>query len=323
MTSAGIPDSIRDYIYLDTDRARSIYSQLKGGLMESFMKGNATSESSTENVDSRKQSVEQNVLLGTKYEATHVLHDFLFSAIEADLVEAIIDIKSLEVVSKLQPGDYYRVRGIGQIDDTKRFLRILKDFNTLHSYISMAANLPDMQKEIWDIEHRIDIELLSKRDLEKLQKKVISLKPPAIFRKGHQGVPDLTSEMITLWLDLLYPSIFEIKLLPDFSDNLIFRSIVDTEYLRENPSLTFAKHSSRTQAKWTLVGQVSAVYSPKDLDSDEEDADPSDEISENMRDAFENVFSSLKAMEEHLLISASHTTVVTTPLAIYQETRIN
>lgn len=56
MTSAGIPDSIRDYIYLDTDRARSIYSQLKGGLMESFMKGNATSESSTENVDSRRQS---------------------------------------------------------------------------------------------------------------------------------------------------------------------------------------------------------------------------------------------------------------------------
>lgn len=160
MTSAGIPDSIRDYIYLDTDRARSIYSQLKGGLMESFMKGNATSESSTENVDSRKQSVEQNVLLGTKYEATHVLHDFLFSAIEADLVEAIIDIKSLEVVSKLQPGDYYRVRGIGQIDDTKRFLRILKDFNTLHSYISMAANLPDMQKKRSGI---LNIELTSSR----------------------------------------------------------------------------------------------------------------------------------------------------------------
>lgn len=38
MTSAGIPDSIRDYIYLDTGRARSIYSQLKGGVMESYMK---------------------------------------------------------------------------------------------------------------------------------------------------------------------------------------------------------------------------------------------------------------------------------------------
>lgn len=158
--------------------------------------------------------------MGTKYEATHVLHDFLFSAIEADLVDAIIDIQSPDVADNLQPGDYYRVQGIAQIDDTERFLRILKDFNTLHSYISMATNLADMQSEIWDIQHRIDIELLSKRDLEKLQKKVISLKPPAIFRKAHQGVPDLTSEMITLWLDLLYPGIFEIKLLPDFSESL-------------------------------------------------------------------------------------------------------
>lgn len=112
MTNNGNTESIRDYIYLDTDRARSIYSQLKGGLMESFLKGNETAEGSTESVDSRKQSVEQNVLLGTKYEATHVLHDFLFSAIEADLVEAIVDIRSSEVVCNLRPGDYIRVRGI-------------------------------------------------------------------------------------------------------------------------------------------------------------------------------------------------------------------
>ena len=39
MSQTRIPESIRDYIYLDTDRARSIYSQLKGGLMESFMQG--------------------------------------------------------------------------------------------------------------------------------------------------------------------------------------------------------------------------------------------------------------------------------------------
>lgn len=320
MTSAGMPDSIRDYIYLDTERARSIYSQLKGGLMESFLKGNATSEGSTESKEDRKQSVEQNVLLGTKYETTHVLHDFLFTAIEADLVESIVNVQSSDAVRDLQPGDYIRVRGIAQIDDTERFLRILKDFNRLHSFISMATKLPNMQSEIWDIEHRVDFELLSKRDLERLQKKILSLKPPAVFRKAHQGVPDLTSEMITLWLDLLYPGIFEIKVLPDFSDDLVFRSIIDTEYLRENPSLTYAKHSSRTQANWTLVGQVTAVYSPEELGSEE---DSGDQTSENMRDAFENVFGSIKPMEEHILVSASRTTVVTTPLAIYQETRIN
>lgn len=187
----------------------------------------------------------------------------------------------------------------------------------------MATDLPNMQSEIWDIEHRVDFESLSKRDLEKLQKKVLSLKPPAIFRKAHLGVPDLTSEMITLWLDLLYPEILEIKVVPDFTDNLIFRSIIDTEYLRENPSLTYAKHSSRTQASWTLVGQATAIYSPQELGLDEDVEDSSDEVATNMRDSFESVFGSLKAMEEHLLVSASRTTVVTTPLAIYQETSLN
>lgn len=275
-------------------------------------------------VESRKQSVEQNVLLGTKYEATHVLHDHLFSTIEVDLVEAIKDLKSSNEVADLQPGDYIRVRGPAQIDDTQRFLRVLKDLNKLHSYVSVADELEVMQKSIWDIQNRIDFEILNKREQEKLEKELLSLKPPAIFRKAHQGVADLSSEMISLWLDLLYPGIFEIKILPDLSENLVFRSIVDNEYLRENPSLTYAKHSSRTQACWTLVGQVTAVHSPKVLGDEDDDYDEQNEDSpNNIRDSMDNVFDTFKPMEDHILISASRTTIVSTPLAIYQETRIS
>jgi len=68
---------------------------------------------------------------------------------------------------------------------------------------------------------------------------------------------------------------------------------------------------------------VTAVYSPEELGSDEDDVESGDQISNNMRDGFEEVFNSIKPMEEHILVSASRTTVVTTPLAIYQETRIN
>ena len=35
---------IRDYIYLDVDRARSLYSQIKGSLLESFIKGTGSNE---------------------------------------------------------------------------------------------------------------------------------------------------------------------------------------------------------------------------------------------------------------------------------------
>ena len=43
-----IPDCVRDYIYLDTNRAKSIYSQLRHGLVHSYLKGNETAESSIE-----------------------------------------------------------------------------------------------------------------------------------------------------------------------------------------------------------------------------------------------------------------------------------
>jgi len=312
-------DSVRDYIYLDTNRAKSIYSQLRRGLVQSYIKGTATAESSTKNSAAGDQTIEQNVLLGTDYEATHVLHDFLYSEIEADLSEAIVDVQSLENVNELQPGDYVRISGPAQIDDTERFLRILDNINTLHSYVSMATELEEMQKAIWDIQNKLEFQVLNKREHDRLEKEMLSLKPPALFRKEYKGVSDLTSDMIRLWLDLMYPGMFEIKLQPVFSDELIFRSIVDRDYLRENPSLTYAKHSSRTQANWTLVGQVTAIYCPKELGSDDDD-ESNDEISTNMRDSFESVFGTLKPMEEHILVSASRTTVVSTPLAIYQET---
>ena len=112
----------------------------------------------------------------------------------------------------------------------------------MRAFITMAGNLAELQTEIWDIEHRIDFESLSKRELERLQKL--------------------------------------------------------------------------------------AVYIPQQLGLEEEDQDSADEdeVDEdpaNMRDRFERVFGSLKAMEEHILVSASRTTLVATPLAIYQETSLN
>lgn len=324
--------TIRDYIYLDTNRARSIYSQLKGGLLESFIKGNETKEGSADTINSRKQTVEQRVLLGTKHEATHVLHDYLFSQIETDLGESITDIQDPETVNDIKLGDYVRVSGSAEIDDTERLLKFAQSLNSLHSYISMAGNLEEMQKEIWDIQNKIDFEILQKREIDKLQKKLQSLKPPSLFRKEHKGIPDLISEMMTLWLELLYQGMFEIKIVPAFDKPIVFRSIIDRDYLREAPSLIYAKHSTRTQANWTLMGQVTAMYPPEYLGSDEEslDEEPNDGEDEdqtevpdtNMRDNIENTFAAIKPLEAHLLVSAVRTTVVMTPLAIYQESKV-
>ena len=315
-------EAIRDYIYLDIERARSFYSQLKGGLLESFIKGTETNEESSNRTRGRRESIEQKALLGTTHEATHILHDFMFTEIETHLKDSIQEVVRVDDMQCLAPGDYLRVRGRAQIDDSERLLGILKDFNELHAYIEMADELENIQKEIWDLQNRIDFENLKKAEIDKLSKQVESLKPPARFRKEHQGVPDLTAEMLGLWFRLLYTGVFEIRISPDRLPDVVFRSIIDRSYLREDPALLYAKHSTRTQAIWTMVGQVTAVYQPESLGNDEEDEE--DEDTEyagdaNMRDRFEAIFDTFKPMEEHLLVSASKLTVVLTPLAVFQE----
>jgi len=233
-----------------------------------------------------------------------------------------LDLRASERVDSITLGDYIRVSGKAEIDDTERLLRFAQRLNVLHSYISMADDLEEMQKEIWNIQNKIDFEVLPKREVDKLEKKLQSLKPPGQFRLSHKGIPDLTSEMITVWLELLYQGIFEIKIVPDFNKAIVFRSIIDRDYLRENPSLTYAKHSTRTQANWTLVGQVTAIYSLKNSASDEEAEGTAKEPDKNLRDNFEDIFAAMKPMEENLLVSASRTSVVMTPLAIYQESVI-
>ena len=48
----------------------------------------------------------------------------------------------------------------------------------LHAYVSMAGELEEMQKGIWDKQNKLDFELLNKREIEKLQKEILALKPP-------------------------------------------------------------------------------------------------------------------------------------------------
>ena len=319
--------NIRDYIYLDTDRARSLYSQLKGGAMESFIRGSRTNEQSSQNANHEGSLVEQSVLLGTKYEATHVLHDYLFTEIESEMQEDIRKLSSNDELTQMQPGDYIQVSGRAQINDTNRLIEVMKDFNSLHAFVSMAGELHEMQNEIWDLQHEIDFGNLSKREIDRLKSRVESLKPPAKFRQAHAGVPDLTTEMLTLWLNLLYPAVFEVTVTPGFSENCAFRSVIDREFLRENPTLMYAKHSTRTQATWTIVGQITAIYGPQQLGSDDNsehnDGDELDQDDDgnpsNMRDQLEVVFGTFVEMEKHILVSARASSVVLTPLAIYQD----
>lgn len=70
---------IRDYLYLDIDRVRSVYAQASGGLTESIRELQQEFDSHSEEQQDKKESIGQNIMFGSGRVAIRVLHDYLFT----------------------------------------------------------------------------------------------------------------------------------------------------------------------------------------------------------------------------------------------------
>ena len=229
-----------------------------------------------ENVD--PSEMEKRIFLGAGRLETRVLHDYLFTEVETHLSSSIIDYdeSSEECVS---PGSLVRVSGIAELDDTNRLLAVAENFNEFYGSVLLIQLANSIQDRILRIENELDEipentknKLLVERR-RTLERELRRLTPKEIVRSLKVGVPDLTIDMLKMWLNLLYKDVFEIKILPETTNGAgaTFRAILDAQYLRESPTLTYAKYGSRTKVAWTLVGLVTTVLEPEVLGGTDED----------------------------------------------------
>ncbi len=351
-------NSIRDYVYMDVERLRSIYAQVSGGLIEQFIRSEVTNETMEHRENDEASEVKKQIFLGAGRFETRVLHDYLFTEVEKHLTGAIVDF-STETKKLVNPGSIVRVTGRSELDDTKRLLNIAEHYNEFYGSVLLLGVANEVQERIWSIEEELENLSTNSKNKERrlsLERELRSLSPEALIRRMKAGVPKIIIDMLRMWLELLYKDVFEVKILPIGDDSVSFRAVLDTQYLRENSSLTYAKYGSRTRVQWTLVGVITTILDPEqlgkhdeelskrvkdhsglnieeivnDVQSDEEAQnreateaesknESNNEANKNMRDAIENLFENIFSIERYMTVSAIRTSYVVTPLAIYHE----
>ena len=330
---------IRDYLYLDIDRVRSIYAQASGGLTESIRQLQEEVSVNIENDGGRSDSIGQKILLGSGRIATQVLHDYLFTSVESKLSERIIDVSG-DTVSDVVPGTLFRVSGKAEIDDIERMLNIMENYNDMYKYLLAIQHSTEIQEMVWELEdqlHGIDISQKASdtRNAKKRKKDAeIELKELApenissrILRERRAGISPIISETFRRVYGLLYKEIFEVKIVSNFDESMVFRGILNKEHLREDPANIYAKYGSRPSVHWTMVGQVATMKTPEELktgddimsDNEHEEDSVEDETEPDLRDSFENLYASIAKVEEILIGPGMRTTWIATPLAIYHE----
>jgi hypothetical protein len=294
--------------------------------------------------------VSREVLLGTGRVGTRILHDYLFNELEKKLETAIKHVSG-ESISSIKEGTLIKVTGTVEIDDIERMLQIMEKYNDLYAHMLIVGKANELQNQIWDLEDKL--KTVSKHEAKKLEEELKTLTPEGQYRSQRKGISQILIDSIKKFYHLLYENIFEIKIVCPFDENIVFRGIINKDYLREKPELLYAKYGTRTQVNWTLVGHVTTTYNPayigeaiditlqneKDIDAQAtENKEPSQslenseevtisesnsselkEVRNNLRDVFENLYTSLRGIEEHLVQPAERKTFVVTPLAIFQE----
>ncbi len=323
-------NSIRDYLYLDIDRVRSIYAQATGGLTESIRELQEEIDTHSNDHQAKNESLSKSIMLGSGRIATRVLHDYLFTAMEKELGDKIVEV-SKQIICDVAPGTLFRVSGRAEVDDVARMQIIMENYNDMYKYLLAISQASEIQETVWDLQDELQTansnrkgNRRSKKDVETLLKQ---LEPEeissTILREGRAGISPLITETFRRVNGLFYDDIFEVKIIPDFDDVSVLRGIINKEFLREDPTIIYAKYGSRPSVNWTMVGQVTTLLEPKITDTEtgngENAESVEDEQDKGLRDVLEGVYDPIAVLEELLMRSSIRTTWIATPLAIYHE----
>ena len=334
-----VNNPIRDYLYLDIDRVRSIYAQASGGLTESIRELQQEFDSHSEEQENKKQSIGQNIMFGSGRIATRVFHDYLFTAMEKLLGDRVVEI-SKETFPNFSSGSLFRITGKPEIDDYERMLTIMQNYNDMQRYLMTVGHSQEIQNQIWDIKDELRMmdsnptssnSNNSKKKRKELESSLEQLAPEMIsttlFEKQRAGISPLITESFRRVYGLMYNDVFEVKIVSEFDKEFVVRGILNREYLREDPTSTYAKYGSRPSVNWTMVGQVTSVKLPaniremNNLSSDSEISEDNleSETEPDLRQSFENLYATIANVEEFLIGPGTRATWIATPLAIYHE----
>lgn len=307
---------LRNFIYLNTDKIKSIYSQIEQGLIleSSSEKNNQKSvEGQIEGkaslfellgIDAKAMS---ELLTQNKKTETKTLHDHMYNYIENKLVSeeyiTKINCESLEIKNKWEEKKLTEKINTGSLVLIECLIRI-------EDYVYMK-NLFEKFNDLL-----IAVDILSKSDREDYNKNNHNWKntKKEMKIKSELMNDDFVKSFSTV-LNNIYSKRILVKAFP-FPDNnnLNFLGPIKKEYLRDDIEEIILKYGFSSNIKWNVFGEISLIPEEKIKINDH---NYKNNNIDSLDFAFETIFDSIDELNKE---TKNKSSVTFTPIAIYHET---
>lgn len=266
MTESNQNKTIRDFIYLNGDTLNSLYSQLFEGVAEQIVKSRLHSEVQQElqkGEVTKGQIAEAQFAEMKQSTESKVLYDFMYSQLESKIRASILDPSGIgkdNYREVLADAFMVKIKGRAEIEDYNRVKVFAKQFNDLAGKLAFAETISQLGMSLYQAEALV-ASLQGKRKAE-LRQAIEKWRNPKQLAKDKGYLQDEeTLSLIDLVTGMFYPDGFEVTLTPTQGDEvIIFRGVIDKQWLRMPPETLKALYGGYTDFAWTMVGQI--TYMP-------------------------------------------------------------
>lgn len=299
----------RDFIYMDTERLKSIVAQLNKGLIES--KTTTVTEGDTDKINGGidflkilKVGGETSFLWENQASESHTMHDYLYNLAESSLnskklltkIPGDIEINNLEDPDKfpnqLNSTSFVLVKGKTIINDFAYMQTILDNFDDLLKAVITGEKSADKS-----------FEKVSQNQRNKMVQE----------RINELNIPKDIKNALKVFLSNFYGDRVVIKNIPIIErPNFRFVGTLNKLYLRESIENIIYKYGTAPQDDWYMFAQVASIPNKN-----------TDELvmsfnQNELEKGLQSVFDALREIEKSGL-SISFPEIAVTPIAIYRQ----
>lgn len=244
---------VRDFIYLDVERLKSIVAQVEEGVSEGSTRTKGSTQQIAGGVEGGllgvlKGATETRALWENREAETRSMHDFLYNKVEAALLERdlLLDIpgdmptQAADAASWLPETAFFLAHGRVSINDFAQMRLVLDNLNEITGFIARCGTLSNSEQ----------LTPQQQKKKERSLREELRLDPKLV--KGFQT-----------FFDTFYKDRAVIKLVPDPS-NPTFRLVgkLERPFLRDGIDSITYKYGTSPSGSWTIFGQVASIPPP-------------------------------------------------------------
>ncbi len=336
--------TVRDFIYVDVERLKSLYSQVFKGVVDTIIQTEVdeyqTADTQKGGIRSSGSTFAERVAEASYKTESRILYDHMYNLLEDRLDRAIVEAKGLSrknYADVLGQAFMIKVKGAAEVADYKRIKTVFDNFNNITEAINYVSSygkrhtLEAIKTELWT-----KIKAEKDRNQKAKLKKRMEVLENQLKEKGQ--LDNTFLESISFITDMFCSDRIEVTIHPteDAAEDVIFRAILNERWLRVSADFLRALYGGYPAPNWTMVGHLTYLPVPLNTNSENDD-ELSEGIDSNnysdldsmakekpktMRDGYRQLMIAYQEIEKTFIDSKDFVEVVIWPLAIYRETVI-